>query len=353
MTPHSPVDLPARLTGQHNTRRRLDVLDGWRGASILCVLAAHLLPLGPSRWQLNEAAGQFGMAIFFTLSGFLITKFLLEHDSLPDFIIRRLFRIVPLAWLTILIVFPLVDVDSSTYLSNLLFYANLPPQHLLSINAHFWSLGVEVQFYMGIALLVALAGKRGLMLIPLLCVAVTINRWRDLAYADIVTWRRVDEILAGGVLALAYAGRLGTALPRLLSRANIYVMLALLVVSSLPTAGFMNYLRPYFAATCVGVTLLGAPSRWASLMRNKRLAYIAEVSFALYVIHNVLANTWLGSGDTLVKYAKRPLLFAMTFGLAHLSTFYFEHPCIEAGKRLSKRLGFRKTVVANHPLPQK
>lgn len=33
------------------------VLDGWRAISILLVLAAHFLPLGPKPWQLNIAAG--------------------------------------------------------------------------------------------------------------------------------------------------------------------------------------------------------------------------------------------------------------------------------------------------------
>jgi peptidoglycan/LPS O-acetylase OafA/YrhL len=72
-------------------------LDGWRGISILCVLAAHLLPLGPKAWQLNATAGPMGMALFFTLSGFLITHFLLNHAGVLDFLIRRFFRIVPLA----------------------------------------------------------------------------------------------------------------------------------------------------------------------------------------------------------------------------------------------------------------
>jgi len=71
------------------TISHLAVLDGWRGASILLVLAAHLLPLGSKDWALNHAAGVLGMALFFTLSGFLITTFLLEGQSLPEFLARR------------------------------------------------------------------------------------------------------------------------------------------------------------------------------------------------------------------------------------------------------------------------
>jgi len=65
------------------------------------------------------------------------------------------------------------------------------------------------------------------------------------------------------------------------------------------------------------------------------MMYVATTSYALYIIHGVLMSTWLGSGGTLVKYAKRPLLFALTFGLAHLSTFRFEQPLVARAKRLA------------------
>jgi peptidoglycan/LPS O-acetylase OafA/YrhL len=52
---------------------RFPALDGWRGISILLVLGGHLFPLGPKSLNMNECIAALGMAIFFTLSGFLIT----------------------------------------------------------------------------------------------------------------------------------------------------------------------------------------------------------------------------------------------------------------------------------------
>jgi peptidoglycan/LPS O-acetylase OafA/YrhL len=43
----------------------------------------------------------------------------------------------------------------------------------------------------------------------------------------------------------------------------------------------------------------------------------------------------------LLVLAKRPLLFAATFALAHASTFWFEQPCIAYARRLTKRLSVR------------
>ncbi len=317
----------------------LTALDGWRGTSILLVLAAHLLPLGPKGWQLNETAARLGMALFFTLSGFLITRLLLADTTIKDFLIRRLLRIVPLAWLAMAIAFPLTDASGSVYLPNFFFYANLPPIRLAETGSHLWSLCVEMQFYLAVAVIVLLCGKRGLFALPLLCICVTLLRVTDGAYVDIVTWRRADEILAGVTVALIYNRRLGTALIRGLSGCNVFVLLLLAVIASHPSTGFMNYLRPYVAAALIGCTLYAPPANVGAILSSRILKYIATISFALYVLHGMLVGTWLGSGSTLVKYAKRPLLIALTFLMAHLSTFYFESYWIGLGKRLTKGQG--------------
>ena len=321
------------------SRNRLAVLDGWRGISILLVLGAHLLPLGPKSWRLNETAGVTGMALFFTLSGFLITCFLLTHNSIRDFLIRRFFRIVPLAWLALLVALPLWNAPASSYLPNLLFYANLPPYYLVEVADHFWSLCVEVQFYAAVALIVAVLGKRGLYLLIAISLGVTLHRVASGAEVEIVTWHRVDEILAGAILALIYMGRLGGATQAALSRSSIYLLLVLFAVSCHPASGFANYLRPYLAAALVGITLYGPPPRIGAVLRSRSLRYIAAISFALYVFHGLLVHTWLGEGEKLVRYLKRPLLFAVTFALAHLSTFQFEQRWIELGKRMTTRNG--------------
>jgi peptidoglycan/LPS O-acetylase OafA/YrhL len=313
----------------------LKVLDGWRGISILSVLAAHLLPLGPKRWELNVSSGLLGMAIFFCLSGFLITSFLLRRPNIPDFLIRRMCRILPLAWLALPIGLWLGHAPAASYLPNFLFYANLPPQRLVTGTEHFWSLCVEVQFYLSIALLVALAGRPALRFLPIACLAITALRIFDGKYDSIETYHRVDEILSGATLALVYAGEFGQRARAVLLRINPWACAVLLLLST--RTGFIAYGRPYFAAALVGSSLLRPAFPFASALRGRTLAYIAEISYALYVVHPILTNTWLGTGATLVKYIKRPLLIIAIVALAHLSTFYYEHRWVDFGKRLSGR----------------
>jgi len=155
--------MEAPIRSERGVLKHLPVLDGWRALSIALVLAGHLLPIGPRAWGLNGPVAAVGMVIFFTLSGFLITRFLIEDGNIRRFLIRRLMRIVPLGWLGIALAFFLVDDGNRWQLiSNLLFVANIPPFGLIEPGAHFWSLCMEVQFYLSIGLLAAFFGKRAL-----------------------------------------------------------------------------------------------------------------------------------------------------------------------------------------------
>jgi peptidoglycan/LPS O-acetylase OafA/YrhL len=205
----------------------------------------------------------------------------------------------------------------------------------VNITSHFWSLCVEVQFYVGIAILFLLLRRRGLMLIPFFCLAFTLYRVMNDVHAAINTYYRIDEILVGSILGLIYNKRLGTLPSIFLGWVNPYIVMLLLLMSCHPDSGFMNYFRPYFAAMLVGSTLFNNETQVAKLLGISVLFYIAEISYALYIIHPILADSWLGSGTKLVEYAKRPLLFAVLFLLAHTSTFYFEHRMISVGKKLS------------------
>lgn len=299
---------------------RIPALDGLRAASILLVLAGHLLPLGPKALHLNSSAGLMGMALFFALSGFLIVRFLAEGMALSDFAIRRLARNVPLAWSAMLAIW--LGYGGALG-SNLLFVSNIPPATLMHGGEHLWSLCVEVQFYAMMCLL-CLIHRRTLYAVPLLCVAVTAFRVYSHEPISIVTWHRVDEILAGGTIALVFCGWFGQRPASLLKRAPLPVAAALLISCSYIEP--LLYFRPYAGALVLGAAIYNLGPLSQRLLVNRPAAYIADISYGLYVIHGALAATWLGSGPTVAKYLKRPLLVVATFGLAHFSRYYMEGP---------------------------
>jgi len=306
---------------------RQPVLDGVRACSIVLVLMAHWLPFNAFMPNSNDAVGAVGMALFFVLSGYLIGGQLLRRVRPQVFIVHRLARVLPLAWLVALVVGVLCSFEPGQLLAHLFFYANLPPQQLTHPLEHYWSLCVELQFYAVAALLLCLQQRWTWVVIPALLLADTVYRISFSAAGGSVTWVRGDDILAGAVLVLLLNGTVQNNVRVVLAWRWLPWLLPLLlgVACMLPDGGNpLNYLRSYIAAAWVGSLLCqpsSSPSRW---LAHRRWAWLAGVSYAVYILHAPLAVTWLGSGDLLEKYVKRPLLLAVLLLLAHLSTFHFE-----------------------------
>ena len=317
----------------------MTVLDGWRGLSILLVLAAHLLPLGPKKWDFNYGAGILGMALFFILSGFLITSILLKEQNIAGFLIRRFCRVIPLAWLYLAIALVISGATMDAWVAHYLFYANFPPKDLLPLTVHLWSLCVEMQFYLAVAALVAVMRVRGLLLLPILCLLFSALRAWQGVYASSVTYYRIDEILAGCTLALIYHGQLGDWLRERMKWLPQWPVLFLLVLSCLPQGHWVNYFRPYLAALLIGATILNPGTALVKGLNNGFFFFLAGISYALYVIHPLLAESWLGTGELFVKYAKRPLLLVVLFALAFISTHYYEYRFMAYGKTLARKFG--------------
>ena len=323
----------------------IPVLDGWRGISIALVILGHLFPLGPKSWQMNAAFAATGMAVFFCLSGFLITNTLIYRPLVREFLIRRLCRIVPLAWAFMLVLLLCEHASFKTFLAQMLFVANYPPFFLTVPTAHLWSLCVEVQFYLTVAFLFALFRQRGLYLLPLLCLIVTGIRIATHTTDSIVTYVRVDEILAGATLALALDSPRFTVIKSALKqRWLILLFIPLAVASANPLTGPLGYLRPYIVTLMVGQTVLFAPGLVGKVLRSRTLFSLAEISYALYVLHRLVDVGWLDTGPKIVRYAKRMPALAVVFAGAWASTRYYEHWWIAQGKRWSRRMGPPETA---------
>ncbi|MGN6370720.1 MAG: acyltransferase family protein [Phycisphaerae bacterium] len=334
---------------ENSRKSRLAQLDGIRGISILSVLACHLLPLGPAKWQVNSAVGPFGMVLFFNLSGFLITMTLLEQPDARVFFIRRACRILPLSYLFIIVGLLVQNQPAGSFLAHLLFYANYTTT-LTPLTSPLWSLCVEVQFYVFVGILVATLGRRALFLLPFVCVAVTGYRVYTHTLISIETTVRVDEILAGATLALVYFSPLSDAVGRVVSRIPVVFPVLLLLFCCHPETGAFNYLRPYCGALVVGHALWSSSwcSRW---LESAFLRYLAVVSYALYVIHPIMRVGWFAGGTVVTRYLfKRPMGFLLVFALAHVSTFYYEKWWIAWGKKLIARKTRQTTSAAPKPL---
>ena len=145
-------------------------LDGLRGLAVLAVMLFHA--------QVPQVKGGFaGVDVFFVLSGFLITTQLLhELQSVGRihwgrFFMRRLVRLQP-ALLVLLLVYTLgwvfgwipgpgstLSRDVVTVLLAMTHWARALDWHPPDYLGHTWSLGIEEQFYLMWALLLATMGR--------------------------------------------------------------------------------------------------------------------------------------------------------------------------------------------------
>ena len=122
-------------------------LDGLRGIAIVLVLVGHTNLAFPF-------AATVGVTLFFVLSGYLITRILLERPPLRTFYWRRLARLAP-ALVSVVVVVAVVSAlrgDANTLvgaLVSLTYVSNWLPSMGVDLGSmgHTWSLAVEEQFY--------------------------------------------------------------------------------------------------------------------------------------------------------------------------------------------------------------
>ena len=136
---------------------RVRALDGLRGVAVLMVVVSH----GGLAGQ-PTALGAVGVAVFFVLSGFLITRVVLDARrsgtwSMGTFLAARAVRLLPALLLMqagVLVTLALTAHDwtgvwlavaaSTFYVQNIV-YSGVD----VNLFMHTWSLAVEEQFYLG------------------------------------------------------------------------------------------------------------------------------------------------------------------------------------------------------------
>ncbi len=356
-TPAPVTPVPVSLT----ERGFRPDIEGLRALAVLLVIAAH------AGFGLF-AGGYVGVDVFFVLSGFLITGLLLKaHDSrgrisLADFYARRVRRILPASTLVLLVTvlasFAALGAYSATriagdaqwaslFAANVAFIqqktnylnAELPPSPL----QHFWTLGVEEQFYAvwplamivigSVARRIPLRRKLGVVLCAGIaaslawCIAQTASN-ATAAYFSPLT--RAWELGAGALLAVIAPHLLR--LPRLLgvvmSVGGVLAILAagLTFTTLTPFPGVAAVLPAGGAALAVAGGTIAPGDGVERVLRLGVFQWLGKLSYSLYLWHWPLLTipreyqgSDLGLGETL-------LLCLLAVALAALTFRVLEHP---------------------------
>lgn len=262
-------------------------LDQLRGVAVLLVMVSHTFRYNP----LVQSAGAVGVWLFFVLSGFLITRLLLEERDRGavdrrGFYLRRARRLLPAlpaALAVMLAVNAVLGYSSTAGLAGSVTYTTnlvaIPGD--LHAFGHMWSLAIEEQFYIAWPLVVAAVAPRRLGQIAAAgAVVVWLARWGlapSQRTAYLATWFRADALLAGAAVAV-FAVRL----PRL-SRplvASAAVLLGIFCTGQMldPMLGWAGAV---VTACCVVAVLAAAQVT----RRRKELEHVGRISYGLYLFH--------------------------------------------------------------------
>ncbi len=371
-----------------STRSFRGDIQGLRALAVVAVILDHLLA-----WP---SGGFLGVDVFFVISGFIITSLLLrQHDkrgriSFAEFYRKRVKRILP-ASTAVLLVTVLASwmvflsgrasaiawdsIAAFFFVANWRFAATdtdyWAADSAVSPVQHYWSLGVEEQFYvvwpilltLGLALSLRLRGPgryRGILTAILVVITVGSFAWAmadtagNAAVAYFSTLSRAWELGIGALLAVAtpLLRRIPDAARPVMAYAGLaviaYGLFALSSESPIPAPGSAI---PVVGAALVIAGGTGGTQRFLWPLTNPVSRYLGDISYSLYLWHFPVIVILAAVSDT-AGLGYPIIVLVLTLGLSVLSYHGLEDPIrrshwLEPGaaarrkkKRARRRPGF-------------
>ncbi len=293
--------------------RRIAAIDGLRGLSIVLVLLYHcysrwadLLPWAARyRYFVLCEHGGLGVNLFFIISGFVIFMTLHNCRTFGEFIYRRWLRLFPAMSLATLLMYLSADLLPERPVGTLALKDTIPglvfidpgiinrifPLEVKVIEGAFWSIFVEVKFYLIFGALYFISKDRALSYLSLLflatwiCLNIPSNLaavHQDLLYAltKILSLHHMGWFLMGALLYQAY--NVGSKRSGVLSA--FVLPLAVLADSGESAQIFFVCVLLYavFVATLFNKS-------FAKLFASRFFLFWGFISYPLYLIHqNIL-----------------------------------------------------------------
>lgn len=339
-------------------QNRSPLLDSIRALAVSMVLVFHVATRYPSD-SLDPLAqfflkhGFLGVDIFFPLSGFLITRFLVAQDGpkgIGAFFLRRFFRIVPLYLVAVSLFFGAAIATGfesenlhfiwATYLfmTGWLAFAFGPDATPYTIT---WSLSVEEFAYVIFGMTALVARRLFPLFVALMVIAPLLLRFflfsaevENIYYFPLA---RLDSIAAGGVVAL-----LVKRVPHLWAVLASLCAIAFVLWGNSAVFGESMQFVGVTLATCTAIALAETVFRGTRNVLIDNVAKVGIYSYFIYLFHFfVLYALDLALHKTGLERPPFWVMCGLCMGLsleaARLSFKYFEEPLMIFGRKLEKR----------------
>jgi len=367
-------DAPTSVTPRGETLRYVEYL---RALAVVCVVWCHFVsaqlihenrtwkPLElVERYVTDPLAiiqqfGFFGVAVFFLVSGFIVSHVAVD-ESAAQFAIRRVFRIFPMLIVTTLLVYPFLWIENAMHgisrapvpsIPDSLFgmsLLNYPFRPSVTVIAVAWTLAVEVAFY-GLMFLVhplqrrngALATWAMLAVVAYVVDRSTVHTGAIAALGGIFVF--VPLVLLGRAIWLRWSSRISVGHFALLSIAS-WCVFVWAVDRRQPDSfdpGNSYGVSMGLAYGVFVVALLLEPT----IRRRWYVTWVSERSYSIYLLHLYTGVLVLDALSGHAPYTLALVLALLATIVASEFTYRFvERPMRRFARGLSNG-GLRRTVA--------
>ena len=344
--------------------RRNNNFDALRIAAAVAVILGHATDLRGSPESLAVVLGlpvsQLGVAVFFVISGYLITGSWERHPHLPRYLTSRVLRIIPgLALVTVMAAFvlgPIVTVlspqayfgsgETYSYLRNAVLLPNylLPGVFVdnpypLAVNGSLWTLPAEFACYLVVPVLGLLPKKLRVpawVLFGLASVVLTTVLHLEFFGARVQSAAAMWVFFAGGALVRL---ALGTRHLRM-DVAAVLLIVWLAFVAINPQYGL------YAAWLALPYCLLAFGTQSTPVIR--RASRYGDLSYGLYLWAFPVQQTVIHYFGVLPWGIDVVVVTGVTAVFAYASWHLVERPCMDLAQRLpwSREIIVRPSPIA-------
>lgn len=334
-------------------------LNGIRAIAVFFVIFSHRFP--KDHFVHVFPLGNYGVDIFFVLSGFLISRSLFfqisddnnilesKFEIIKKFFIRRCLRIFPIYYLLLLFMFLTDGIVGNQFRTNILWYVFYCANYLnyyqnkwFGSLAHFWSLSVEEQFYIfWPILLLFIFKKRIFILICLLIIIGTIFPFFNIGKTNILTLSCINAFGIGALLA--YIEIIKPAYKILFIKILKIIFLPILLLVCINHTVFsVPYFSERLAISILAVSIIGYCLYKSEnilvthVLGNKVLNFIGIISYGIYLYHNIVPKYWVWgmkkigwvTPASIYKFSYLEILIQTMFliGISYISWILVEKP---------------------------
>ena len=348
-------------------------IDGLRALAVLPVILFHA---GFDTFE----GGFVGVDIFFVISGYLITKLILEDINkkkfnLNNFYLRRARRLLPALFVVILITIPFSVVLMSNdqlifyskqifsvifFISNLFFWKNsgyFDPESDLQPLLHTWSLAVEEQFYIFFPILLILIFKYlkkkvTFLLIILSLISLSLSQiggnfkinnlsssfpflilpfdyfWQAGSANFYLPFGRAWELILGSLIALIFKKK--RIKQKIINNFLSTIGFFLIIISIFFYSKNIQYPSIFTLLPCIGTALIiiyaDKTTLLFKLLTFKPLVFLGLISYSLYLWHQPVLSLSKIYFGTELHFFTTFFLIIFSLILSLFSWRYIEQP---------------------------